>query len=169
MRLYDAHNHLQDERFGGVQDELMTACRATGVAGMVVNGACESDWPRVLELARRFPEVIPSFGYHPWYLEERTPRWQETLVGFLDQVPSAIGEVGLDRWKDGLDLVAQALYFKALKLRAAAKQNINRFAEAIADFNLLEAQNTKDFDSYYNRAECYQALNKHKEKASFAS
>ena len=31
MRLYDAHNHLQDERFGGRQEELVAAGRAEGV------------------------------------------------------------------------------------------------------------------------------------------
>jgi TatD DNase family protein len=65
-RLYDAHNHLQDDRFGGRQAELLAACRQTGLARMVVNGACEADWPQVLALAQAHPEVLPSFGYHPW-------------------------------------------------------------------------------------------------------
>lgn len=66
---------------------------------MVVNGACETDWPQVAELARRHPVVLPAFGAHPWHLGELTPHWQENLVRFLDQTPGAvIGEIGLDRW-----------------------------------------------------------------------
>jgi TatD DNase family protein len=99
LLFFDAHNHLQDERFEGRRQELMTAARRAGVVRMVVNGACEEDWPAVARLAREFPEVIPSFGYHPWYLGERTNGWRETLVKWLDQTPGAVlGEVGVDRW-----------------------------------------------------------------------
>lgn len=99
MRLFDAHNHLQDDRFAGRQDELVTTAVSVGVERMVVNGACEADWPLVADLARRFPQVLPSFGCHPWYLGERTPCWREELVRWLDVTPGAVlGEIGLDRW-----------------------------------------------------------------------
>lgn len=100
MRLFDAHNHLHDERFAGRQDELLAACRSVGVTRMVVNGSAESDWEPVAALARRHPEVvIPAFGLHPWYVHERTPAWKERLNWYLDTVPGAVvGEIGLDRW-----------------------------------------------------------------------
>ncbi|MGC3957678.1 MAG: TatD family hydrolase [Verrucomicrobiota bacterium] len=123
LRLYDAHNHLQDDRFGGRQAELLTACRQAGVARMVVNGACEEDWPQVLALAKAHPEVLPSFGYHPWYLHERTPRWRENLNSFLDKSPSAVGEIGLDRWKPGLPYEGQEEAFIA-QLRVGAERNL---------------------------------------------
>ncbi len=111
MRLYDAHNHLQDDRFGGRAAELLSACDREGVARMVVNGVCAVDWPPVLELARRHPQVLPSFGLHPWYVGERTSDWQQQLAHFLDQVPSAVGEIGLDRWKPGLAYAGQEEVF----------------------------------------------------------
>lgn len=99
LRYFDAHNHLQDERFEGRWEELIHAARGVGVERMVVNGSCEEDWPVVAMLAERFPEVVPSFGYHPWYLGERTPAWRETLIGWLDRTPGAVvGEIGVDRW-----------------------------------------------------------------------
>ncbi|MCU0770207.1 MAG: TatD family hydrolase [Verrucomicrobia bacterium] len=98
MRLYDAHNHLHDERLTPWREQFLPQLREAGVARMVVNGSCESDWADVLCLARREPIVLPSFGYHPWHVRERTPDWQQRLVQLLDQVPSAIGEIGLDRW-----------------------------------------------------------------------
>ena len=55
--LYDAHNHLQDARFGGRQETLMAECRAAGVRRMVVNGATEADWPDVAALARAHPRL----------------------------------------------------------------------------------------------------------------
>lgn len=125
MTFYDAHNHLQDDRFAGRQAELVAASRAAGVARMVVNGSCETDWPQVAALAREFPElIVPSFGYHPWYVGERTPRWRETLVELLDQTPGAVvGEIGLDRWKPGLAYEGQEQAFLA-QLRLAAERNL---------------------------------------------
>ncbi len=91
---------------------------------MVVNGSCESDWQSVLDLARKYPVVLPSFGYHPWYIKERTSKWQETLVRFLDSFPSsvAIGEIGLDRWIENFDLPQQEEVF-LFQLHSAAERN----------------------------------------------
>jgi TatD DNase family protein len=156
-RLYDAHNHLQDERFGGRQSELIAACTQTGVVAMVMNGSCEADWPQVLALARRFPftrpsatlspsdgerdgvrgsptiqgahgvtrstSIIPSFGYHPWYIHERAADWLQKLAHYLDEIPSAVGEIGLDRWKPGLSYEHQEEVFIA-QLRLAAERNL---------------------------------------------
>ncbi len=100
VRLRDAHNHLQDDRFAGRQDALVAEAAEAGVGRMVVNGSGEADWPAVAALAARHPQVVvPSFGCHPWYLGERTPHWREELVRRLDTIPGAvIGEIGLDRW-----------------------------------------------------------------------
>jgi TatD DNase family protein len=123
MNLYDAHNHLQDDRFAACQSELLAACEKVGVKKMVVNGACESDWPQVLQLARKSKMVLPSFGYHPWYLHERTPDWQKNLGKFLDAIPSAVGEIGLDRWKPDLPYAGQEEVFLA-QLKIAAERNL---------------------------------------------
>jgi TatD DNase family protein len=123
MKFYDAHNHLQDERFAGRQSELLAACEKVGVAKMVVNGACESDWPQMLALARENKIVLPSFGYHPWHLAERTPDWQKNLEKFLDAAPSAVGEIGLDRWKSDLSYAGQEEVFLA-QLQIATERNL---------------------------------------------
>lgn len=123
MKFFDAHNHLQDGRFAGRQGELLAACEKSGVARMVVNGTCESDWPQVLALARAHPLVLPSFGCHPWHLSERTPDWPCHLEKLLDEIPGAIGEIGLDRWKPDLSYDGQEEIFLA-QLRLAAGRNL---------------------------------------------
>jgi TatD DNase family protein len=157
LRFYDAHNHLHDERFGGRQAKLLAVCAREGVAGMVVNGSCEEDWPHVLALAKLNgrdafhripnvtektgtrvervptehettllpgPQIIPSFGYHPWYIHERTDDWLKNLTRLLDETPGAtIGEIGLDRWKPGLSYEGQEEVFIA-QLRLAAERNL---------------------------------------------
>ena len=123
MNFYDAHNHLQDDRFAGRQNELLAACAQAGVARMVVNGACESDWPQVSALAGKNKLVLPSFGYHPWYLSEHTPEWKKNLEIFLDKSPSAVGEIGLDRWKPDLPYDHQEEMFLA-QLGIATERNL---------------------------------------------
>ena len=121
--LYDAHNHLQDERLKPHLTAVMAAVQAEPIAKMVVNGSGEEDWPDVLALARKFPQVIPSFGCHPWYVKHRTPSWQATLSWHLDQIPSAIGEIGLDRWiKDHDDAQQEEVFIGQLHL--AAERNL---------------------------------------------
>ena len=99
MRWCDAHNHLQDSRLGNDPLGWVSAAAAAGIAGMVVNGTCEGDWPEVRRLADLCPSVIPAFGLHPWRVSARTPRWRDALIESLDQTPRAgLGEAGLDRW-----------------------------------------------------------------------
>ena len=99
MRWFDAHNHLQDSRLGNDPLGWVSVAAAAGIAGMVVNGTCEGDWPEVRRLAAQCPEVIPAFGLHPWRVSARSPRWRDALIECLDQTPRAgLGEVGLDRW-----------------------------------------------------------------------
>jgi TatD DNase family protein len=119
---YDAHNHLQDSRLATVRATFIADLRRENVRRMVVNGSCEEDWTAVLELAEAYPEVIPSFGYHPWYIKERSGEWKRCLSGFLDKMPAGVGEIGLDRWIKGYDSHDQEQVF-VFQLRLAAERN----------------------------------------------
>lgn len=90
---------------------------------MVVNGTREADWPQVLALAQQHPIVLPSFGYHPWYVGELTDQWLGELQRHLDAVPAAVGEIGLDRWMENPDVPVQEELFRA-QLRVAAARNL---------------------------------------------
>lgn len=120
---YDAHNHLQDERLAPRREEILAALQRENIARMVVNGSSEEDWPAVLELARRFPQVIPSFGYHPWYIKQRSANWDQVLIHFLEQTRSAVGEIGLDKWIKDYDLPDQEKVF-ARQLEIAAERDL---------------------------------------------
>ncbi len=123
LRLYDAHNHLQDERLTPFRSSILTTIQAEPIVRMVVNGSSEQDWPQVADLARVCPQVVPSFGYHPWYVKERSPDWERNLIGALDQLPSSVGEIGLDRWIKDYDFPLQEEMFSR-QLRIAAERNL---------------------------------------------
>jgi TatD DNase family protein len=111
MRFVDAHNHLQDERLSSIVDEVIAECERIGVQRAVVNGTHPRDWPRVAALAERCSWVVPSFGVHPWYIDDLPADHLSTLSRYLDRFPFAIGEIGIDHWKEGLDRTRQEEVF----------------------------------------------------------
>ena len=123
MKYLDAHNHLHDARFDPDRPEILAQLARLPVERAVVNGTRENDWDAVATLAHAQPFVLPSFGLHPWYIADRTPRWLEDLRARLTEHPTAgVGEIGLDRWIEGHDLAAQTEVFLP-QLALAAELN----------------------------------------------
>ncbi len=124
--LIDAHNHLHDDRITPHREAVFGALRDIGLRAAVVNGTEEADWPAVTALADAQAWVIPSYGLHPWFVSRRSPRWFDTLTACIDAEaargrPTAIGEIGLDRWKKPFDLADQESVFVAQLELAAAR------------------------------------------------
>ncbi len=93
-----------------------------GVARAVTNGTSEADWPAVAALTASEPWVLPSFGLHPWRVNERSPDWIAALTEHLDAHPGGgVGEVGLDRWIVGHDIAAQSECLNAQIALATAR------------------------------------------------
>ena len=123
IRLIDAHNHLQDEWLDPHRTEVIAVIERIGVLHAVVNGTTEDDWEQVAGLARLYPWVLPGYGLHPWFLNRRTPAWRARLEKLLDAGRCAVGEIGLDRWMEGLDFEDQQNVFKE-QLAMAADRNL---------------------------------------------
>ena len=117
--IYDAHNHLQDARLGE-RVEVIAELEALPIAKAVVNGTRPQDWPLVKDLARKHKWVVPSYGLHPWYVNQPCENWQEELERLLRDEPGAVGEIGLDRWIENYDSAKQESVF-VWQLRLAAK------------------------------------------------
>jgi len=96
MNLFDAHCHLQDERLAPDLDAVMRRAGQADVRRFLCCGSSETDWPRVADLATRYPGVTPAFGLHPWYVRERSPDWLDMLRRHLLTTSSTVGEIGLD-------------------------------------------------------------------------
>ncbi|NLX24862.1 MAG: hypothetical protein GXY61_02720, partial [Lentisphaerae bacterium] len=50
MRLFDCHNHIQDERLSDNLAGILARAQNAGVVKMGVKGCCEADWPRVIRI-----------------------------------------------------------------------------------------------------------------------
>jgi TatD DNase family protein len=97
MQLFDAHNHIQDDRLFPQLDTVMERAHMAGVNRMAIKGCCESDWPKVLEVVNRYPNAYLAFGLHPWFIGGRSEQCFQVLEGLLTTYPQAsVGEIGID-------------------------------------------------------------------------
>jgi len=97
MKLFDCHNHIQDERIFPMLEKVMERAHLAGVEKMAVKGCCEADWPRVVEITNRHPNAYLAFGLHPWHVSGRSAQWFQLLEELLTRYPQAsVGEIGID-------------------------------------------------------------------------
>src|SRR5688500_16990389 len=108
--IYAAHNRLQDARLAEKR-EVIPELEALPITRAVVNGTRSEDWPKVAELARKYKWVIPSYGLHPWYVNQSCENWREQLELLLREQRAVIGEIGLDRWIENYDSARQEEVF----------------------------------------------------------
>ena len=112
MQLFDIHTHLQDPGILPDIDSVLLRAVNVGIDKIVCCATKESDWHAVEELSQRFPEIIiPSFGIQPWFCEDLSSDWLQSLTGILQKVPSAIGEIGLDGSENRPDIILQEKVF----------------------------------------------------------
>ncbi len=118
----DAHSHLQDGRFGNDLDGLAVyfeRARARGVRRFVCCGTSPADWKKTAAIAKKYPNVLPTLGLHPWSVGRVEGDWTTALKIALDATVSAdgvygaaLGEVGLDFAVRNLDEASQEAAFR---------------------------------------------------------
>ncbi len=98
MRLFDCHNHIQDQRLLPMLEKVMENARLAGVEKMAVKGCCEDDWFKVIDIVNRYKNTYLAFGLHPWFIGGRSRQCFQTLENLLTTYPQAsVGEIGIDR------------------------------------------------------------------------
>lgn len=126
MPLFDVHCHLQDPRILSKAPELIRAATDVGVRWIAVNGTSEKDWAIVKQMGEQNPSIIPCFGLHPWWVNERSKDWLRSLRSMLESMPSAaVGEVGLCRSPRG-KLVDENLQVEVLKQQLHLARELER-------------------------------------------
>jgi TatD DNase family protein len=115
----DVHSHLQDGRFGDDLTGYFERARARGVGRFVCCGTSPADWKKTAEIAKKYPDVFPTFGVHPWNVGRIDGDWATALKIMLDATVgadgvsgAALGEVGLDFAVRDLDAAAQEAVFR---------------------------------------------------------
>lgn len=98
----DTHCHLDIAAFDADRDDVLARATAAGVTGMLVPAIRPRTWPRLRDLAARYPTVRIALGIHPQVVPELAPdEVPDGLVDVLareieDSGAVAVGECGLD-------------------------------------------------------------------------
>jgi TatD DNase family protein len=114
MPLIDTHAHLDDEAFAGDLPAVLERAAAADVAAIVAIGTTVASSRAVVALAERYPQVRATLGIHPHEAGATPPDAVEQLrpwTGHPDVV--ALGETGLDYYRDRAPRTAQTALFRA--------------------------------------------------------
>lgn len=110
--LIDSHSHIDTGAFDADRDAVLERAALAGVERQIVPAIARSGWENLKRLCIAHPGLHPAFGLHPMFLVEHRRQHLDDLPGFIEkQAPVAIGECGLDLFIEGLDRVAQVMYF----------------------------------------------------------
>lgn len=124
MVLVDSHNHLDAVEFDADRPQVLARARSAGVRAQVVCATDASEWPRLRAVCAEVPDLYPTYGMHPTFLDlHRQQHLAELETWIMRERPVALGECGLDYFVEGLDRAAQAQYFDA-QLRLAKQHDL---------------------------------------------
>ncbi len=114
MDLVDTHAHLDDGAFAADLPAVMGRAAAAGVTTVVAIGTNVASSRQVVALAERFPQVRACLGIHPHEAGTTPPEAVRDLTAWTDHPRVvALGETGLDYYRDFAPRPAQAALFRA--------------------------------------------------------
>lgn len=126
ISLFDVHCHLQDGRILAKAPMLIQSAADAGVEWMAVNGTSEDDWQTVKQMGEDHPSIIPCYGLHPWWVNNRSNDWLPNLKSILESTPTAaVGEVGLCLSKRGR-LIDLSLQVSVLRQQLLLARELHR-------------------------------------------
>ena len=95
--LFDTHAHLDDRRFDGDREELISSFAAAGVGRVLVPGCSVESSRAALEIARSHEGIYCAAGIHPGEILTADENTVDALAEIAEDPKCvAIGEIGLD-------------------------------------------------------------------------
>ena len=100
MYYLDSHIHLQDYKTQEVKNVVNNAVK-NNVMRFINLSSHPKDWDAVRNIAEQYPQIIPAYGIHPWYINEADINFADKLECLLKENQNAmVGECGIDRIKN---------------------------------------------------------------------
>ena len=120
MRLFDTHAHLDFPQFKGDRKQLISVLAQKGIRVLNV-GIDLSTSQASLELARGHRNIFAACGIHPHDAKDFSEDTLRKLAALLDRGAVAVGECGLDYFRDLSPREDQRRAFRAQLERAVEK------------------------------------------------
>lgn len=96
---FDAHCHLADPRIADLGG-LMERAEKENVRYFIQAGVDPEDWARQKDLHKKYPQILPCFGLHPYFVARESEEACSRALRLLEKddlaESLALGECGLD-------------------------------------------------------------------------
>lgn len=122
MRLFDTHAHLDFPQFDGDRNVILSAMKEHGIFALNV-GVDLPTSQASLALSASHPHIYAACGIHPHEAKSVTPDTLAALEELLQKGAVAVGECGLDFYRDLSPRDQQVWVFRA-QLRLAKKLDL---------------------------------------------
>jgi TatD DNase family protein len=123
MRLIETHAHLSDPKFDADREEVVRRAAGAGVACIVTVGTDLASSRAAIALSEHYPNVYATVGVHPHDAASVNQALLATLRALVAHPRVvAVGEIGLDFYRDFAPRKAQRAAFEA-QLDLAADVN----------------------------------------------
>jgi len=109
LKIFETHMHLDSKCFDTDRQEIITKCTDIGIEKMINIGVDEQSSQYSIALAKKHKNIYASVGYHPHKASEFDMRVLKDLSTQKKVV--AIGEIGLDYYKNYCDKKTQKITF----------------------------------------------------------
>jgi TatD DNase family protein len=140
MEFIDTHAHLDDEQFAEDIDSVLERARRSGVTRIINIGYRPRRWQSTMRLAERNSMVSFTLGLHPHHADEWSTDTKRELEALLDSTGAvAVGEIGIDLYRDGPPTALQQRVFAAQLDIAAARRLPVVIHQRAAEAELLVA------------------------------
>jgi len=111
--LTDIHAHYDDKRFNDDRDEIINTVRQEGVDRIINSGSNVRSSKASVDLAKKYDFIYATVGVHPHDTEKTPDNTLDILADLLENKKVlAVGEIGLDFYRDFSDRDTQRLWFK---------------------------------------------------------
>jgi len=116
--LVDSHCHIDFEEYAGRIPQILEVMAQNQVTHALCVCVNLADFPRVLALAEGHSQLFASVGVHPDQVEDASPKVNDLVERARHAKIVAIGETGLDYYRQNGDLEWQRARFRT-HIRAA--------------------------------------------------
>ena len=111
--MIDSHCHIDLESFDNDRDDVLQRAFREGIQRLLVLGLTNQQFPTLLDLRQRYPQIDIALGLHPYFLKSQDDTQTQQMLDELSRLASlhqehyiAFGEMGLDA-SLGLDMTYQ--------------------------------------------------------------